>query len=143
MIRLPRPLRSLWSRTPAARTTVVVCPSAKLPAEVEIDADQRLRACSRWHEMQNTCVEACKPQVSFSSENLNDFASHFGGKPCTSCGAKLTSEDWYNNRLAVIDRAVDKKQSFGPEASAQLVALLCSGCFTSSTLPSGSVNPRR
>ncbi len=84
------------------KTTVVICPTMKLPAAVGLDPELRMGSCSRWPEMQS-CSQSCMPQVQFSAEDLHDFAAHYEGKKCSSCGAPLTRDDWYKSRLAVLE----------------------------------------
>ncbi len=84
------------------KTTVVICPTMKLPAEVGLDPELHMESCSRWQELQS-CSQSCLPQVQFSAEDLNDFAAHYEGKKCSSCGTTLTRDDWYKSRLAVLE----------------------------------------
>src|ERR1019366_6438286 len=70
------------------KTTVVICPTMKLPAEVGLDPEFRMESCSRWPELQS-CSQSCMPQVQFSAEDLNDFAARYEGKKCSSCGTAL------------------------------------------------------
>ncbi len=84
------------------KTTVVICPTMTLPAEVGLDSDLHLESCSRWPEMQS-CSQSCMPQVQFSAEDLDEFAARYEGKKCASCGAVLTRDDWYKSRLAVLE----------------------------------------
>ena len=84
------------------KTTVVICPPMKLPAEVGLDSDLHMESCSRWPELQS-CSQSCMPQVQFSAEDLKDFAARYEGKKCASCGAALTRDDWYKTRLAVLE----------------------------------------
>jgi len=84
------------------KTTVVICPTMKVPAEVGLDPELRMESCSRWPELQN-CSQSCMPQVQFSAEDLNDFAARYEGKKCSSCGTALTRDDWYKSRLAVLE----------------------------------------
>jgi hypothetical protein len=128
-------VRSLWSGARAIfagshKTTVVICPTAKLPAEVGIDPVDHLESCSRWPELQG-CSQDCVPQVKFSAEDLQDFTARYEGKKCSSCGAVLTREDWYNSRL----RALDPKAATTdiPEGRSRVVseegAPVCSVCY--------------
>jgi hypothetical protein len=84
------------------KTTVVICPTVKLPAEVGLDPKLRMESCSRWPELQN-CSQSCMPQVEFSVEDLNDFTARYDGKKCSSCGTALSRDDWYKSRLAVLE----------------------------------------
>jgi hypothetical protein len=84
------------------KTTVVICPTMKLPAEVGLDPEFRMESCSRWPELQS-CSQSCMPQVQFSAEDLNDFAARYEGKKCSSCGTALARDDWYKSRLAVLE----------------------------------------
>src|SRR5664279_5030360 len=56
------------------KTCVVVCPTAKLPAEVKLDTSLGLESCSRWSEDLD-CAQTCAPQIQFSSESLEDFVA--------------------------------------------------------------------
>jgi hypothetical protein len=99
-------VRSLWlgARTIFAgshKTTVVICPTAELPAQVGLDPVDRLESCSRWRELQG-CRQACLPQVKFSTEELEDFTNRYEGKKC-ACGEALTADDWYKSRLVLLD----------------------------------------
>jgi len=84
------------------KTTVVICPTMKLPAGVGLDSNLHMESCSRWPELQS-CSQSCMPQVQFSAEDLNEFAARCEGRKCASCGAALTREDWYKSRLAVLE----------------------------------------
>jgi hypothetical protein len=84
------------------KTTVVICPTVELPAEVGLDPDRRMESCSRWPEVQD-CGQSCLPQVQFSAEDLNAFATRYEGQRCISCGAGLTRDDWYQSRLAALE----------------------------------------
>jgi len=100
-------VRSLWSGARAVftgshKTTVVICPAAKLPAEVQLDPADRLESCSRWPDLEG-CSQACTPQVRFSAEELTDFTARYEGKKCASCGVVLTRDDWYRSRLPSLD----------------------------------------
>lgn len=115
------------------RTTVVICPAMKLPAEVGLDPDLHMESCSRWPELQS-CSESCMAQVQFSAEDLNDFAARCEGKKCASCGAALTRDDWYKSRLAALETttgapkipAVVRPSFFSiPETSDPI----CSACY--------------
>ena len=83
---------------PSQKVCVVVCPEEKMPAEVKLDTSLGLESCSRWSEY-GDCAQTCVPQLEFSSENLEDFVAIYGGRRCACCGAVLTAQDWYNNRL--------------------------------------------
>src|ERR1700746_3238250 len=99
-------MRSFWSGTRAFfaashKTTVVICPTAELPAQVRLHSVERLESCSRWPELQG-CNQACLPQVKFSAEELVDFTARYEGEKC-ACGGVLTADDWYKSRLATLD----------------------------------------
>jgi hypothetical protein len=83
------------------RTCVVVCPTAKMPAKVKLDANLGLESCSRWPEYGN-CAQTCMPQIQFSPESLEDFVAIYGGCRCACCGAVLMATDWYDNRLGAL-----------------------------------------
>jgi hypothetical protein len=107
-MKLANDVRSLWSGVKVIlagsdRTTVVICPTAKLPAEVGVDPANRLESCSRWPGL-GDCLQACMPQVEFSAEGLEDFTARHEGKKCTSCGEVLTREHWYTSRLTALAR---------------------------------------
>ena len=91
----------------AKKTTVVICPTAQLPAKVRLDADSRMEGCSRWPELQEGCSEACSPQIEFSPEELQDFMARAEGKKCSSCGMVIMADDWYRNRLAALERSTE------------------------------------
>lgn len=82
------------------KTSVVVCPTAQLPAEVGLDSDARIESCSRWPDLEG-CSQICAPQLQFSADNLSEFAVKYEGKHCASCGTVLTRDDWYGSRLAI------------------------------------------
>ena len=84
------------------KTTVVICPTTKMPAEVGLDSDLHMESCSHWPELEG-CTQSCTPQVQFSAEDLQDFAARYEGKNCSSCGRPLTRDDWYKSRLAVLE----------------------------------------
>lgn len=116
------------------KTTVVICPAVKLPAQVELDPALHMKSCSRLPELQR-CDESCMPQVQFSAEDLNDFAARYEGKRCASCGATLTRDDWYDNRLEVhethtgvprMDEAVRPWFYSIPETNGRPI---CSACY--------------
>ena len=86
------------------KTCVVVCPTAKLPAEVKLDTSLGLESCSRWSEYEDG-AQTCAPQIEFSSESLEDFVAIYGGRRCARCAAVLTATDWYNNRLGALRSA--------------------------------------
>ena len=72
---VPR-LRLVWLGTRGVlgrrdKTTVVVCPTVELPAEVRVTLDQGIESCSRWPELQ-VCSQSCMAQLQFSAEDLND-----------------------------------------------------------------------
>ncbi len=90
-----------WKSRLRQKTSVVVCPTAKLPAEVNVDANLHMKSCSRWSES-GDCAQTCTSQIQFSPESLEDFVAIYGGDKCACCGAVLTAEDWYNNRLGAL-----------------------------------------
>jgi hypothetical protein len=125
---------SFWSgaRAPLAgshKTTVVICPTAELPAQVGLDPAQGMESCSRWPKLQG-CSQSCMPQVKFSGEELVEFTARYEGKKCTSCGAVLTRNDWYQTRLAALDpktATVDIPGSL-PRSFLEDSAPSCSAC---------------
>jgi hypothetical protein len=115
------------------KTTVVICPTLKLPAELGLDSDVCMESCSRWPELQ-ICSQSCMPQIQFAAEDLNDFAARYEDKKCGSCGTALTRDDWYKSRLAVLETntgvpkipGVVRPSSFSiPETSDPT----CSACY--------------
>ena len=86
------------------QTCVVVCPTAKLPAEVKLDTSLGLESCSRWPEY-GDCAQTCASQIQFSAESLEDFIALNGGRRCAHCAAVLTATDWYDNRLSALRSA--------------------------------------
>ena len=115
------------------KTTVVICPTAKLPAEVGLDPELRMESCSRWPELES-CSQSCMPQVQFSAEDLNDFATRYEGKKCSSCDTALTRDDWYKSRLAIFETKTEVPDIPGgvppsilsvPEAGDPI----CSACY--------------
>jgi hypothetical protein len=94
-------IRGVASHFRAVRkTSVVICPTAQLPAEVGLDSDARMESCSRWPHLEG-CSQTCTPQFQFSAEDLSEFAAKYEGKHCASCGKVLTRDDWYRSRLAI------------------------------------------
>jgi hypothetical protein len=114
------------------KTTVVICPTAKLPAEVGLDPELRMESCSRWPELQS-CSQSCLPQVQFSAEDLNDFAARYDGKKCSSCDTGLTRDDWYKSRLAVLETntGVPKTPGVRPSffSTPETGDPICSACY--------------
>lgn len=116
------------------KTSVVVCPEAALPAEVNLDANLHIESCSRWSEP-GVCAQTCTPQIQFSSESLEDFVAIFGGRRCVCCDAVLSAQDWYNNRLGALRSTDDEPNpsrvlvtaSITPEGKKRPV---CSDCFS-------------
>ena len=116
-----------------AKTTVVICPAMKLPAEVGLNPDLHMESCSRWPELQS-CSQACMPQVQFSAEDLNEFAARYEDKKCGSCDAALTRDDWYQSRLAVLGTTtgvpripgVARPWSFSIQETSDRI---CSSCY--------------
>jgi hypothetical protein len=116
------------------KTTVVICPTVKLPAEVGLDPELRMESCSRWPELQG-CSQSCMPQVQFSAEDLNDFAARYEGKKCSSCGTALTQDDWYKSRLAVLETNSGVSKIPGVDHPSILSVSgtgdpICSACYT-------------
>jgi hypothetical protein len=115
------------------KTTVVICPTMELPAEVGLDPDLRMESCSRWPELQS-CSQSCMPQVQFSAEDLNDFAARYDGKKCSSCGTALARDDWYKSRLAVLETYTGAPEIPGvvrPSifSTAETSDPICSACY--------------
>ncbi len=115
------------------KTTVVICPTMKLPAEVGLDPELRMESCSRWPELQS-CSQSCMPQVQFSAEDLHDFAAHYEGKKCSSCGTALTRDDWYKSRLAVLENNTGVPKIPGADRPSILSVPetcdpICSACY--------------
>ncbi len=84
----------------ATSTSVVVCPTAQLPANVRLRSDGSIESCSRRPQLEG-CSQTCSPQLQFSADNLNEFVMKYEGKHCVSCGAVLTRDDWYKSRLTI------------------------------------------
>jgi|SRR5271157_2884499 len=134
---VPR-LRLVWLGTRGVlgrrdKTTVVVCPTVELPAEVRVTLDQGIESCSRWPALPG-CNQGCTPQVQFSPDDLNDFAARYEGKKCASCGAVLTRDDWYKSRMAAPDAktgALDLPRSVHPSflSTPENGDPICSTCY--------------
>jgi hypothetical protein len=73
---------------------------SRCAANCRSDPDLHIKSCSRLAESQR-CGESCMLQLQFSAEDLNDFAARYEGKRCACCGARLTRDDWYDNRLVM------------------------------------------
>ena len=86
------------------KTCVVVCPTAKLPAEVKLDTSFGLESCSRWAEY-GACAQTCAPQIQFSPESLEGYVAVYSGRRCACCNTVLTAQDWYDNRLGALRSA--------------------------------------
>jgi hypothetical protein len=115
------------------KTTVVICPTMKLPADVGLDPELRMESCSRWPELQG-CSQSCMPQVQFSAEDLSDFAAHYEGKKCSSCGTALTQDDWYKSRLSVLETDPGVSKIPGVDRPSMLSVPgtgdpICSACY--------------
>jgi hypothetical protein len=115
------------------KTTVVICPTVKLPAEVGLDPALHMESCSRWPELQS-CSQPCLPQVQFSAEDLNGFGARYEGKTCSSCGAGLTRDDWYESRLAALETNTRVPEIPGVDRPAILIIPetgdpICATCY--------------
>lgn len=128
-------VRSLWLGARGIlggpqKTTVVICPSAQLPAQAGLDTLQRMDSCSRWPELEG-CRQACMLQIRYSAEELHDFVARYEGKQCTSCGALMTGDDWYRNRLAALEAETARPNRLGyPSLSFRdASAPICSTCY--------------
>jgi hypothetical protein len=106
--------------------TVVICPKAKLPAQVALDGDHGIRSCSRWNDSDH-CSRTCLPQIRLCAEDLQGFAARYEGKPCTSCRVALTASDWYGTRLMALE--ADQEDSFVDAALLKDHTPICSSCF--------------
>jgi hypothetical protein len=133
MMRFSNGARSVWlvvreRLRGSPKLTVVICPKAKLPAQVGTDAACRLHSCSRWTESEG-CSQTCMPQIEFCAEELERFKSKCEGTKCMSCGVTLTAADWYNNRLMAVEP--DNRINKGVLATSlpNRNALICSKCF--------------
>ena len=120
--------------------TVVVCPTNGLPAEVKLDNNLRIESCSRRSEPED-CAETCALQVKFFPYSAQDFAAMHCGERCIGCGAILTKEDWYNNRLGAFQRteglqAPEKVALAVSSASEIKKSPLCSACYSASHIVS-------
>jgi hypothetical protein len=107
--------------------TVVICPKAKLPAEVGLDARQDIESCSRWNGSSH-CSQTCLPQIRFCAEGLQEFRERYEGKICASCGAPLMPSDWYETRLMGLAAAAGEEISSGGALPAEDNPI-CSSCF--------------
>ena len=132
-------VRSVWSGAKAIfagshKTTVVICPTAELPAEVGLDPVHGMESCSRWPELQS-CSQACMPQVKFSAEELVDFTARYEGNKCAPCGVVLTRDDWYQSRLAALDPKIATTDIPGPQPRSFPVVRspICSTCYREKT----------
>jgi hypothetical protein len=137
-VNLARSVRSLWLGTRGVfcgsqKSTVVICPTAELPAQVELDAVQRMESCSRWPELEG-CSRACMPQIRFSAEELREFTAPYEGKPCTSCGVAITGGDWYRSRLAAPTEAERPDQSGSLSLSSLEDKPICLHCYSATML---------
>ena len=112
-------------------TTVVVCPPARFPAKVELDAANQVESCSRWNDLQEACSVACSPQIQFSAQELQDFKAQQEGKKCSSCDGALTAEDWYRNRLTVFQPSTEgcEVAKVQHQLSPEDRFPLCSNCY--------------
>lgn len=116
------------------KKSVVVCPAAKLPAEVTLDPSAGLESCSRWLE-DCSCDQTCAPQIQFSPDSLEDFVALYGGRRCAYCNGVVTAQDWYDNRLSALWS--NDEEPNGPKAAPiAYIALaddeppICSACFS-------------
>jgi hypothetical protein len=132
-------IRSFWSGarailTGSHKTTVVICPTAELPAQVGLDPLHGMESCSRWPELEG-CSQACLPQVKFSAEELGDFTARYEGKKCASCDVVLTRDDWYQSRLEALDPKTATADMFEPlpHSFNEDSALICSTCYREKT----------
>ena len=121
---------------PGQKTTVVVCPRNELPAEVNLDANLGMELCSRRPKNED-CTQDCSPQIQFSPESLQDFAAMHVDEQCACCGAALTGEDWYKNRLDALRSTgeaptADKVPRTVWIASEDKKSPLCSACYSAS-----------
>ena len=135
-MKLARRIWSLWSGVYAVlgrgknkKTTIVICPTAELPAQIAVDAEQRMESCSRWPQLER-CSQTCMPQVQFSADTLQEFLARYEGKSCTLCGATMNAYDWYESRLAAIEekaapRGGERVSLLSPSESAPI----CANCF--------------
>lgn len=128
-------VRSFWSGARRIfggpqKTTVVICPTAELPAMVALDPVQGVESCSRWPEFEQ-CTQRCMAQVQFSADDLQEFLERYEGRNCASCGAVLTAGDWYNSRMAAVEAETATPEI--PRANggsfSEYGAPICSSCF--------------
>ena len=116
------------------KASVVVCPTAKLPAEIKLHENLRMESCSRWPEFED-CAQTCTSQIQFSPESLEDFVAIYGGRKCAGCDAVVTAADWYNNRLGAL-RSTGETQSANKVPVTASIAPedkrspLCSVCYS-------------
>jgi len=122
-----------WKLRLRQKTSVVVCPTAKLPAEVKLDTNLRLESCSRWPEY-GDCAQTCTSQIQFSPESLEGFVAIYEGRRCARCGAVLTAMDWYDNRLGALRSAGETPNPSKVPLTASVTpenknSPVCSVCF--------------
>jgi hypothetical protein len=94
----------------------VTCPDSHQPSDVEVDRKfafwtalrgqqhTRLQSCSRWPEKGN-CGQECLAQLDPSPENVDRLLTKwYDGKSCAICARGLTSADWRQGRLAMLNQ---------------------------------------
>ena len=142
LLNLSQVVRSLWVRASGildhrSKAAIVICPTAKAPAEVGLDDSQRVESCSRWPDLQPDCTQTCLSQAKFSAEDLNDFVARYEGKKCALCGSEITRDDWYKSRLAALNTKAALSEipeavlgsSHAPEKS----DVICFTCYSTKT----------
>ncbi len=94
-------------------TRLIVCPEARMPARVELDARHpvmdflqgkgtRLRSCSSWPQLAG-CEEECLAQIEPQTKIDDILARWHDGKNCAICSMRLVRADWQRGRAAALD----------------------------------------
>ena len=95
----------------------VLCPENHRAVDVETDRKfaflsawrgkehTRLQSCTRWPE-KGDCGQECLAQVDPTPENIDRLLTQWSeGKACGLCGRLLTTADWRQGRLALLDES--------------------------------------
>jgi hypothetical protein len=93
----------------------VICPENHQHVDVEMDRKfafrtawrgkehTRLQSCTRWPE-KGDCGQQCLAQVDPTPENIERLLVMWAnGRACGICGRLLTTSDWRQGRLALLD----------------------------------------
>ncbi len=96
---------------------LVICPEARIPAAVELDAKGlareaawgtphlRLSECSRWPERQG-CGQECLRQIEAAPEGClvrTIVTEWYEGKKCAYCGRVIHEVEWLGHKPALMD----------------------------------------